>query len=337
MSFNTEDLADNSIASGCNVIIWDTLLAGVLTWFLLSEHITVVQIHPVFCIIGGFIGAALFFLLTQIKYINVLVLLFSCIEYELWISGKIIDFAQKEFEAFDTIWKWTIHIVLFLVIGLWHLGSYAAFDIRRNKKRSKATSDYSMSKSTYSPSTPITYNTTEDWNTLNKHYKNLQNHIIELLNEFTETVSSADAIANTGLGNDYLKASIMTTSTAFYHQYEEIQRLNEKIKNETPDYSKGQYIIDDMEEHYTTMLHLQHELMKETQKALTAHRDYQSATDNSFAGADESLFQGCTDKESLTKRYRNLMKIYHPDNSNGDLAMTQKIQYTYEKLLNRFS
>lgn len=51
---------------------------------------------------------------------------------------------------------------------------------------------------------------------------------------------------------------------------------------------------------------------------------------------DESLFHGCSDIESLTKRYKNLMKIYHPDNSSGDVSMTQKIQYTYKKLLQKY-
>lgn len=48
---------------------------------------------------------------------------------------------------------------------------------------------------------------------------------------------------------------------------------------------------------------------------------------------DQSLFNGCTDKESITKRYRQLMKTFHPDNQNGDVMMTQKIQKTYEKML----
>lgn len=46
----------------------------------------------------------------------------------------------------------------------------------------------------------------------------------------------------------------------------------------------------------------------------------------------DSLFNGCTDKESLTKRYRQLMKTFHPDNPNGDQEMAQCIQKTYEVL-----
>lgn len=49
---------------------------------------------------------------------------------------------------------------------------------------------------------------------------------------------------------------------------------------------------------------------------------------------DTSLFSGCTDQESITRRYRQLMKTFHPDNQNGDTGMTQKIQKTYDYLMN---
>lgn len=45
----------------------------------------------------------------------------------------------------------------------------------------------------------------------------------------------------------------------------------------------------------------------------------------------EMFFAGCNDKESVTKRYRQLMKTFHPDNQNGDQKVTQLIQEAYEK------
>lgn len=46
------------------------------------------------------------------------------------------------------------------------------------------------------------------------------------------------------------------------------------------------------------------------------------------------LFVGITDKESLKKRYHDLLKIYHPDNHAGNTGMAQYIQQEYERLLN---
>lgn len=49
----------------------------------------------------------------------------------------------------------------------------------------------------------------------------------------------------------------------------------------------------------------------------------------------QNLFDGITDKNSLKKRYHDLLKIYHPDNLNGDTTMSQKIQNAYEQLLSQ--
>ena len=51
---------------------------------------------------------------------------------------------------------------------------------------------------------------------------------------------------------------------------------------------------------------------------------------------DDSLFNGCTDKASLTKRYKELLKVYHPDNANGDQTMTIKITNTFNYLKTKY-
>jgi hypothetical protein len=52
--------------------------------------------------------------------------------------------------------------------------------------------------------------------------------------------------------------------------------------------------------------------------------------------AGEELFEGCTDLKSLTKRYHELMKKYHPDNTNGDVQMAQTVQIAYAELKKRY-
>lgn len=54
---------------------------------------------------------------------------------------------------------------------------------------------------------------------------------------------------------------------------------------------------------------------------------------------DKSIiyFTGVDNAESLKKRYYDLLKIYHPDNQNGDMVVSQKIQEEYEFLLNKFN
>ncbi|MCM1282583.1 MAG: hypothetical protein NC180_03820 [Muribaculaceae bacterium] len=46
----------------------------------------------------------------------------------------------------------------------------------------------------------------------------------------------------------------------------------------------------------------------------------------------ELFFSGVGSKQSLKKRYKDLIKIYHPDNLDGDKATIQEINSEYNKL-----
>ena len=43
------------------------------------------------------------------------------------------------------------------------------------------------------------------------------------------------------------------------------------------------------------------------------------------------FFAGCNSRESVDKKYRSLVKLYHPDNMAGDTAALQEINVQYEK------
>jgi len=46
----------------------------------------------------------------------------------------------------------------------------------------------------------------------------------------------------------------------------------------------------------------------------------------------EMFFSGVGSKQSLRKRYRDLIKIYHPDNVDGDKVTIQEINREYDHL-----
>ena len=48
------------------------------------------------------------------------------------------------------------------------------------------------------------------------------------------------------------------------------------------------------------------------------------------------FFRGVNNMVALKKRYKDLMKIYHPDNSCGDQEILIKINAEYEELKDRF-
>ncbi len=46
----------------------------------------------------------------------------------------------------------------------------------------------------------------------------------------------------------------------------------------------------------------------------------------------EMFFIGVQNRDGLRKRYRDLLKIYHPDNAAGDTSTIQEINNEYKKL-----
>jgi hypothetical protein len=50
-----------------------------------------------------------------------------------------------------------------------------------------------------------------------------------------------------------------------------------------------------------------------------------------------NFFAGCTTMESATKKYRSLVKLYHPDNLDGDTTALQEINAQYNEIKKRLS
>ena len=66
---------------------------------------------------------------------------------------------------------------------------------------------------------------------------------------------------------------------------------------------------------------------------------YNKKTNGSATQATSSsfdFFAGCTTKESVDKKYKSLVKLYHPDNMDGDTAALQEINIQYDKAKRRF-
>ena len=53
-------------------------------------------------------------------------------------------------------------------------------------------------------------------------------------------------------------------------------------------------------------------------------------------GSGEFLFRGVSDSWTLRKRYRDLIKIFHPDNAGGDHEIIQMINQEYEELADAY-
>lgn len=60
-------------------------------------------------------------------------------------------------------------------------------------------------------------------------------------------------------------------------------------------------------------------------------QDYEE--DESFADTTLDFFEGCNDINSIKRRYKDLCKVYHPDNGNGSAEIFAKINEEYNDLI----
>ncbi len=73
------------------------------------------------------------------------------------------------------------------------------------------------------------------------------------------------------------------------------------------------------------------ERMKKQKAFYQRVSDFSLAAERSVAKA-EMFFSGVESRQSLKKRYKDLIKIYHPDNLDGDKNTVQEINSEYHKL-----
>lgn len=60
-------------------------------------------------------------------------------------------------------------------------------------------------------------------------------------------------------------------------------------------------------------------------------RNYHRLTDSQMS-TGEMLFRGVANQQSLKKRYKDLIKIFHPDNADGDNLVILEINKEYDYL-----
>ena len=66
--------------------------------------------------------------------------------------------------------------------------------------------------------------------------------------------------------------------------------------------------------------------------------DYDREPAVATAGAQGfDFFAGCKSRESAERKYKSLVKLYHPDNMDGDNGALQEINVQYDKVKKQFS
>lgn len=107
--------------------------------------------------------------------------------------------------------------------------------------------------------------------------------------------------------NQILKAQLENQKNLFDQQWSILERETRQLAVDRDAFKRDKERFRD-------------EVVRETRRTVHVSADAQV------------FFKGVSDEESLKKRYRDLMKIFHPDNQNGDNGTILAIKTEYDKL-----
>jgi len=136
------------------------------------------------------------------------------------------------------------------------------------------------------------------------------------------------------------------------HQKQQLKEERRRLEQERKEFEKekqefyvNKKVEDKRAEHEKQLFDMKWRVLEGELKKLAAEkeqverqRDFyryvseHEAEQSSNVVKGELFFCGVDDEESLKKRYKDLIKIYHPDNLNGDKNTIQEINTEYEKL-----
>lgn len=77
----------------------------------------------------------------------------------------------------------------------------------------------------------------------------------------------------------------------------------------------------------------QFEKQKDFYRCVSEHEERTNSRQEAAVVRGELFFAGVESRQALKKRYKELIKIYHPDNLNGDIGTIQEINREYDRLM----
>lgn len=81
---------------------------------------------------------------------------------------------------------------------------------------------------------------------------------------------------------------------------------------------------------------LQVEKQRKFYQYVAEHEERDANANSGRIVRGDMFFVGVEDKQALKKRYKDLLKIYHPDNVAGDVGTIQEINREYDRLQEKY-
>ena len=316
---------EDNISPCCNLIIWDffitvaTISFSCQNWF--STTLTGFQQFFI-----GLLGGLLLISLMAIHFIRKIIMILFSIFWSLGIYELLDEFFQ--FSNYSAPWRYGICIFIFLMAFAIH--AVSAEDLGMLSLDPPQFHKNNSSHKTSNAGSHITSVAQEDLHQCE-----------ELFNEAIRLADFVQALPNTTevlpLKN-FVKNNTSELVKQYHHLDRCINRYN-KILNESS-LQQLTTVMDDtslmLEEYiYTlrTMIDENNERTSYDETEYDSHYDDRQQTQQTTYSSNVSnYFKGCDTLEKLSKRYRDLAKVYHSDSGNGNDEVFIEITDEYNRL-----
>lgn len=304
----------------CNLVIWDFLLVAFLAGYSVS---TAFGLHMVFCIVIGVAAGGLMLAFMGMKGIGKVFQLICSLfwAYVCWEILKDMGIIGETILN-DKIWNWAIRIALFIIFAAIHFAS--AKEIIGDKDNNVPVSWYADAGGS----------SAAEHDSLQRRYDNLVDAYNQSGEERDDVMEQASKLVHAGKGGSRLN-TLMQENDTLWQEGAARMPVYVQMLGEAETANEQRSLLDKAEELLKRMQKSTKEVTAEVHRILLEEENAPVKDENSVI--EESLFAGCNSKESLQKRYKSLMKTFHPDNADGDETMAVKISATYEELLKRYN
>lgn len=318
--------SDNKKLGCCNLVIWDFLvIAFVAIQFMIQ------QVRPWLGILIGIAIAAIFVVLCNVKYIGHILQVIAGLFWA-WMIWDMFDVGNLEIAKDDPVGQWVFAIIL----GLFFVGAH--FISHNNitggisfKNKSKKRSDSSRIETNYNNEMAIEEKCIVDFELHLDQFLGLYKALNKKNEEYFYLILSKNSedFSQRGIVEEFVKKSDNLIDD-FNLQ---LDSINEILETKDHEYirrclSKMKSLMDEILE-----IENQISLILRIAKDKVTDESDNNKKDATFNGFDP--FAGCNDKESLTKRYKGLVKQFHPDVANGDTEQLQWLNNRYNELCNQ--
>lgn len=308
---------ENSINLVVKIDFIVILLAGwgaAMKYLPQTSHLTQLAIGIGCCV--------LFYVINKIKIIRRIVQ--STFAF-LW-AGFIWHFLPLEALAEDNaLWPWLLLFILFMIFLPIHIRPFEKLNPSSSNYYTNA--DIGVPSYSYVTDIPVNSMDTELYSRIRAKYEKLVQNFTDTLPLYQECRQKYYGVSiQIDEMFNYMESSIESNRQSL-NQIKTVLEMGNHEKQVLLEIWENLNIL----ENFILQIKELCDMLQKTDYE-NQHQFVHNETTEDTSNMD-MFFAGCNDKESVTKRYRQLMKTFHPDNQNGDQKMTQLIQEAYEKQL----